>query len=83
VPAVDFASLLLPELTERGSGGLIERGDIHQAILENLGMLGVSLPTLNPDELAETVVQRGVTVRGIVDRTGSPNRARTPSLNVT
>jgi len=106
VPAVDFASLLLPELTARGSGGLIfpgglssvvpmpplggmalwaaavrnyavtlhaalaplgiyagtitiggliERGDIHQAMLENPDMLGVSLPTLNPDELAETM----------------------------
>ena len=106
VPAVDFASLLLPELTARGSrglifpgglssvvpmpplggmalwaaavrnyavtlhaalaplgiyagtitiGGLIERGDIHQAMLENPDMLGDSLPTLNPDELAETM----------------------------
>lgn len=103
--AVDFASLLLPELTQRGSGGLlfpgglssvvpmptlggmalwaaalrnyavtlhaalaplgvyagtitigglIERGDIHQTMLENPDLLGVSLPTLNPDELAET-----------------------------
>jgi NAD(P)-dependent dehydrogenase (short-subunit alcohol dehydrogenase family) len=106
LPAVDFASLLLPELTERGSGallfagglssvvpmptlgglalwaaalrnyaitlhaalqpagvyagtitigGLIERGDIHRVLLENPDLLGVSLPTLNPDDLADTV----------------------------
>ena len=108
VQAVDFASLLLPELTQRGSGGLlfpgglssvvpmpplggmalwaaalrnyaitlhaalapagiyagtitigglIERGDIHQTMLENPDLFGVSLPTLNPDDLAETVWQ--------------------------
>ena len=108
VQAVDFASLLLPELTQRGSGGLlfpgglssvvpmpplggmalwaaalrnyavtlhtalaplgifagtitigglIERGDIHQAMTENPDLLGVSLSTLNPDELAETAWQ--------------------------
>jgi hypothetical protein len=28
VPAVDFASLLLPELTERGSGGLFFAGGL-------------------------------------------------------
>jgi NAD(P)-dependent dehydrogenase (short-subunit alcohol dehydrogenase family) len=106
LPAVDFASLLLPELTERGSGallfagglssvvpmpalgglalwaaalrnyaitlhaalqpagvyagtitigGLIARGDIHQVLLENPDLLGVSLPTLNPDELVDTI----------------------------
>jgi NAD(P)-dependent dehydrogenase (short-subunit alcohol dehydrogenase family) len=104
--AVDFASLLLPELTQRGSGGLlfpggmssvvpmpplggmalwaaalrnyaitlhaalaptgiyagtitigglIERGNIHRTMLENPDLLGVSLPTLNPDDLADTV----------------------------
>ena len=109
VPAVDFASLLLPELRERGSGGLlfvgglssvvpmpplaglalasaalrnyavtlhpalastgiyagtitigglIERGDIHRAMLDGTGLLnGVSVETLNPDALAETVWQ--------------------------
>jgi NADP-dependent 3-hydroxy acid dehydrogenase YdfG len=108
LPAVDFASLLLPELTERGSGallfagglssvvpmptlgglalwaaalrnyaitlhaalrparvyagtitigGLIARGDIHRVLLENPDLLGVSLPTLNPDDLADTVWQ--------------------------
>jgi hypothetical protein len=35
--------------------GLIARGDIHQVLLESPDPLGVSLPTLNPDELAETV----------------------------
>jgi NAD(P)-dependent dehydrogenase (short-subunit alcohol dehydrogenase family) len=109
VPAVGFASALLPELTERGSGGLlfagglssvipmpplgglalasaalrnyavtlhaalapvgvyagtltigglIERGDIHTALLENPGLFGdVSASTLNPDELAEQLWQ--------------------------
>jgi len=106
VQAVDFASLLLPELTQRRSGGLlfpgglssvvpmpplggmalwaaavrnyavtlhaalapagiyagtitigglIERGDIYQAMTENPDLLGVPLPKLNPDELAEIV----------------------------
>ena len=106
VQVVDFASLLLPELTQRGSGGLlfpgglssvvpmpplggmalwaaalrnyavtlhaalapagiyagtitigglIERGDIDQTMLENPDLLGVSLPTLNPDDLADTL----------------------------
>jgi short-subunit dehydrogenase len=106
VPAVDFASLLLPELVERGSGALlfagglssvvpmpplgglalwaaairnyaitlnaalqpagvyagtvtiggsIERSDIRQAMLEKPDLLGVSVPTLNPDELADTL----------------------------
>ena len=64
---------------------------------ENPDMLGVSLPPLNPDELAETmwrlyserteaeavVNAGGLTARGVVDRTGSPNRAGKPSLNVT
>ena len=108
VQAVDFGSLLLPELIQRGSGGLlfpgglssvvpmpslgglalwaaalrnyavtmhtalaplgifagtitigglIERGDIFQAITENPDMFGVSMSTLNPDELAETAWQ--------------------------
>jgi NAD(P)-dependent dehydrogenase (short-subunit alcohol dehydrogenase family) len=107
VPAVEFASLLMPELTERGSGGLlfagglssvvplpplgglalasaalrnyaitlnaalqpagvyagtitigglIERGDIHTTIQANPDLFGgVVAPTVNPDELAETV----------------------------
>jgi hypothetical protein len=36
-------------------GGLIERGNIHQTMLENPDLLGGSLPTLNPDDLADTV----------------------------
>jgi NADP-dependent 3-hydroxy acid dehydrogenase YdfG len=47
VPAVDFASLLLPELTERG--------DLHKAILAALNQLAASAGTLNPDDLADTV----------------------------
>lgn len=106
VPAVDFASLLLPELTERGSGGLlfagglssvvpmpplgglalasaalrnyavtlhaalapagiyagtitigglIERGDIHEALQSGRGLGELRVATLNPDDLADTV----------------------------
>jgi NADP-dependent 3-hydroxy acid dehydrogenase YdfG len=106
VPAVDFASLLLPEFTERGDGGLlfagglssvvpmpplgalaltsaalrnyaitlhaalqpkgiyagtitigglIDRGDIYQAMQADPNLFGVEVATLNPDELAETV----------------------------
>jgi NAD(P)-dependent dehydrogenase (short-subunit alcohol dehydrogenase family) len=108
VPAVEFASLLIPELTERGSGGLlfagglssvvpmpglgglaltsaalrnyaltlhaalapagvyagtitigglIERGDIHKAMLESPGDFAIAAGTLDPDELAETLWQ--------------------------
>jgi hypothetical protein len=32
VPAVDFASLLLPELTERGSGGLFFAGGLSSVV---------------------------------------------------
>ena len=106
VPAVDFASLLLPEFTARGDGGLmfagglssvvpmpplgglaltsaalrnyaitlhaalqpkgiyagtitigglIDRGDIYQAMQANPDLFGVDVATLNPDDLAETV----------------------------
>lgn len=106
VPAVDFASLLLPEMTERADGGLlfagglssvvpmpplgglaltsaalrnyaitlhaalqpkgiyagtitigglIDRGDIYQAMQANPDLVGVEVATLNPDELADTV----------------------------
>jgi NADP-dependent 3-hydroxy acid dehydrogenase YdfG len=106
VPAVDFTSLLLPEFTERGDGGLlfagglssvvpmpplgglaltsaalrnyaitlhaalqpkgiyagtitigglIDRGDIYEAMRANPDRLGIDAPTLNPDELAEIV----------------------------
>jgi NADP-dependent 3-hydroxy acid dehydrogenase YdfG len=106
IPAVDFASLLLPELTERGDGGLlfagglssvvpmpplgglalmaaalrnyaitlhaalqpkgiyagtmtigglIGRSDISTAMQANPDLLGAEIPTLNPDDLAETV----------------------------
>jgi short-subunit dehydrogenase len=80
-------------------GGLIERGDIHRAMQANPDLFGnLTAATLNPDELADTVWrlyaertggrsgdQRvgGLTARGVVDRTGSPNRAATPSLSIT
>lgn len=106
VPAVDFASLLLPEFTERGDGGLlfagglssvvpmpplgglalasaalrnyavtlhaalapagiyagtitiggaIDRSDIHTAMRHDPSFAELSVATLNPDDLAETV----------------------------
>jgi hypothetical protein len=60
VPAVEFASQLIPELSERGSGALlfagrlIERGDIHQAMQANPDLFG-AVTTLNPDDLADTL----------------------------
>jgi hypothetical protein len=37
-------------------GGLIDRGDIHQAMQANPDLFGdLTAATLNPDELAETV----------------------------
>ena len=109
VPAVEFASSLLPELTARGGGGLlfagglssvvpmpplggltlasaalrnyavtlhaalapagvyagtltigglIERSDIHRAMLDDPNLFGnVSVSTLSPDELADTLWQ--------------------------
>jgi hypothetical protein len=37
-------------------GGLIDRGDIHQAMTANADLFGnVEVATLNPDELADTV----------------------------
>jgi hypothetical protein len=108
VPAVDFASSLLPELTARRGGllfagglssvvpmpplgglalasaalrnyavtlhaalasagvyagtltigGLIERSDIHRAMLDDPNLFGnVSVSTLSPDELADTLWQ--------------------------
>jgi hypothetical protein len=36
-------------------GGLIDRGDIYQAMQANPDLFGVDVATLNPDDLAETV----------------------------
>jgi NAD(P)-dependent dehydrogenase (short-subunit alcohol dehydrogenase family) len=149
-PAVEFASLLIPELTERGSGGLlfagglssvvplpplgglalasaalrnyaitlnaalapagvysgtitigglIDRGDIHQAMQANPHLFGDftaatlksrrarrnRLAPLHRTNRGESGCQRagGLTTRGVVDRTGSPNRAAKPSLYIT
>lgn len=108
ISAVDFASLLLPEITARGEGGLlfggglssvvpmpplgglalaaaalrnyaltlhsalapvgvyagtitigglIERGDIYQAMQNHFTESGTTVGTLNPDDLAETVLE--------------------------
>lgn len=40
----------------RTIGGLIERGDIHRAVLDHPDMLADMAPaTLNPDDLADTL----------------------------
>ncbi len=39
-------------------GGLIERGDIHRAMVRNPDLFGgVAAPTLDPDDLAEDLWQ--------------------------
>ncbi len=100
VPAVDFASLLIPELTQRGAGGLLfagaprrhgagvrgvaqlcghpahragtgrglrgnsddrwldRRGDIYATMTKDPDLVpGITVATLNPDDIAETVWQ--------------------------
>jgi NAD(P)-dependent dehydrogenase (short-subunit alcohol dehydrogenase family) len=47
VPAVDFASLLLPELTERGSGGLLFAGGLSSVVpMPPLGGLALASAVL-------------------------------------
>ena len=47
VPAVEFASLLIPELTERGSGGLLFAGGLSSVVpLPPLGGLALASAAL-------------------------------------
>lgn len=102
LPAVEVASLLLPELTDRGSG--------VQSFAGGLSSVVPSSPSRKPGPLGRFAAnaesrrsrRHGVAplhrtnrggsgdqragrmiARGVVDRTGSPNFAATPSLYAT
>ncbi|MBI3227271.1 MAG: hypothetical protein HYZ39_19675 [Mycolicibacterium cosmeticum] len=55
LPAVDFASVLLPELRERGDGGLLFAGGLSSVVpMPPLGGLALmSAALLDPDDLAD------------------------------
>ena len=76
LPAVDFASLLIPELTERGEGGLIFAGGLSSVVpmppLAGLTLFAAALRnyaiTLNP-ALAPVGVYAGtITIGGLIER---------------
>jgi NADP-dependent 3-hydroxy acid dehydrogenase YdfG len=76
VPAVEFASLLLPELTERGSGGLMFAGGLSSVVpLPPLGGLALYSAALRNyaitlhAALAPTGVYAGtITIGGLIER---------------
>lgn len=76
VPAVDFASLLIPELIERGEGGLLFAGGLSSVVpmppLGGLALFAAALRnyaiTLNA-ALAPTGVYSGtITIGGLIER---------------
>jgi NADP-dependent 3-hydroxy acid dehydrogenase YdfG len=81
-PAVDFASLLIPELTQRGSGGLLFAGGLSSVVpmppLSGLALYAAALRnyaiTLNA-ALAPVGVYAGtITIGGLIER-GDIHRA--------
>jgi NAD(P)-dependent dehydrogenase (short-subunit alcohol dehydrogenase family) len=76
VPAVDFASLLLPELTERGSGGLLFAGGMSSVVpMPPLGGLALWAAALRNyaitlhAALQPTGIYAGtITIGGLIDR---------------
>jgi short-subunit dehydrogenase len=82
VPAVDFASLLLPELTERGSGGLLFAGGLSSVVpMPPLGGLALASAVLRNyaltlhAALAPIGVYAGtLTIGGLIER-GDIHRA--------
>jgi NAD(P)-dependent dehydrogenase (short-subunit alcohol dehydrogenase family) len=76
VPAVDFASLLLPELTERGSGGLLFAGGLSSVVpMPPLGGLALASAVLRNyaltlhAALAPIGVYAGtLTIGGLIER---------------
>ncbi len=76
VPAVDFASTLLPELTERGSGGLLFAGGLSSVVpMPPLGGLALASAALRTyaltlhAALAPTGVYAGtLTIGGLIER---------------
>ncbi|HEX2283656.1 MAG TPA: short-chain dehydrogenase, partial [Mycobacterium sp.] len=76
VPAVDFASLLLPELTERGAGGLLFAGGLSSVVpMPPLGGLALASAALRNyavtlhAALAPAGIYAGtVTIGGLIER---------------
>jgi NAD(P)-dependent dehydrogenase (short-subunit alcohol dehydrogenase family) len=76
VPAVDFASLLIPELTERGSGGLLFAGGLSSVVpMPALGGLALASAALRNyaitlhAALAPAGVYAGtITIGGLIER---------------
>lgn len=76
VPAVDFASLLIPELTERGSGGLLFAGGLSSVVpmppLGGLALYTAALRnyaiTLNAALAPAGVYAGTITIGGLIER---------------
>jgi NADP-dependent 3-hydroxy acid dehydrogenase YdfG len=76
LPAVDFASLLIPELTERGEGGLIFAGGLSSVIpmppLAGLALYAAVLRnyaiTLNAALAPAGVYAGTITIGGLIER---------------
>jgi NADP-dependent 3-hydroxy acid dehydrogenase YdfG len=75
-PAVEFASLLIPELTERGSGGLLFAGGLSSVVpmpaLGGLALFAAALRnyaiTLNAALQPAGVYAGTITIGGLIDR---------------
>jgi NAD(P)-dependent dehydrogenase (short-subunit alcohol dehydrogenase family) len=82
VPAVDFASLLLPELTERGDGGLLFAGGLSSVVpmppLAGLALFAAALRnyaiTLHAALAPAGVYAGTITIGGLIER-GDIHRA--------
>ena len=82
VPAVEFASLLIPEFTERGSGGLLFAGGLSSVVpmppLGGLALTAAALRnyaiTLNAALQPAGVYAGTITIGGLIDR-GDIHRA--------
>jgi NADP-dependent 3-hydroxy acid dehydrogenase YdfG len=76
LPAVDFASLLLPELTERGEGGLLFAGGLSSVVpmppLAGLALFAAALRnyaiTLHAALAPAGVYAGTITIGGLIDR---------------
>ena len=76
LPAVDFASLLIPELTERGSGGLLFAGGLSSVVpmppLGSLALFAAALRnyavTLNAALVPAGVYAGTITIGGLIER---------------
>ena len=75
-PAVEFASLLIPELTERGSGGLLFAGGLSSVVpmppLGGLALASAALRnyaiTLNAALQPAGIYAGTITIGGLIDR---------------